>query len=113
MYSCHNRLFSNVLSQAYEIVAKHKHQRHVQWPLQKKNFAKRTENPNGPWGEYNPRSEERHVVSWVTQAKASDEQCCMLDSGANVLVTHGNQECRVRKANCTLVGHNETGCSDT
>ena len=53
--------------------------------------AKRSGNPNGPWGEYNPRPETTPRASAVVhlgslKAKASDENYCMLDSGANVLV---------------------------
>ena len=53
--------------------------------------AKRREDPNGPFGEYNPRPEHLPTTAAVVhlgslKAKTSDEQYCMLDSGANVLV---------------------------
>ena len=75
--------------------------------------AKRTGNPNGPWGEYNPRPEERHVVSAIVhlgslKAKASDEQYCMLDSGANVLVIPWKPGMKGEKTIRTLVGDNKT-----
>ena len=51
--------------------------------------AKRTGNPNGPWGEYSPRPENIPKASAAVhlgslKAKTSDEHYCMLDSGANV-----------------------------
>ena len=58
--------------------------------------AKRRGDPNGPFGEYNPRPEDPPTIAAVVhlgslKAKTSDEECCMLDSGANVLVMRGNQ----------------------
>ena len=75
--------------------------------------AKRTGNPNGPWGEYNPRPEGHHIVSAVVhlgslKAKTSDEQHCMLDSGANVLVIPWKPGMKGEKTMCTLVGDNKT-----
>ena len=53
--------------------------------------ARRRGDPNGPFGEFNPRLEISPSVTAVVhlgslKAKTSDEQYCMLDSGANVLV---------------------------
>ena len=75
--------------------------------------AKRRGDPNGPWGEYNPRPENVPVASAIVhlgslKAKTSDEQYCMLDSGANVLVIPWKPGMKGEKTMCTLVGDNKT-----
>ena len=75
--------------------------------------AKRRGDPNGPWGEYNPRPETLPIASAIVhlgslKAKASDEQYCMLDSGANVLVVPWKPGMKGEKTMCTLVGDNKT-----
>ena len=75
--------------------------------------AKRRGDPNGPWGEYNPRPENLPIVSAIVhlgslKAKTSDEQYCMLDSGANVLVIPWKAGMKGEKTMCRLVGDNKT-----
>ena len=75
--------------------------------------AKRRGDPNGPWGEYNPRPEGLPIASAIVhlgslKAKTSDEQYCMLDSGANVLVVPWKPGMKGEKTMCTLVGDNKT-----
>ena len=75
--------------------------------------AKRRGDPNGPFGEYNPRPEHIPIASAVVhlgslKAKTSDEQYCMLDSGANVLVIPWKPGMKGEKTMCTLVGENKT-----
>ena len=75
--------------------------------------AKRRGDPNGPFGEYNPRPEHLPIASAVVhlgslKAKTSDEQYCMLDSGANVLVIPWKPGMKGEKTMCTLVGENKT-----
>ena len=75
--------------------------------------AKRSGNPNGPWGEYNPRPESTPIASAVVhlgslKAKTSDEHYCMLDSGAHVLVIPWKPGMKSEKTMCTLVGDNRT-----
>ena len=75
--------------------------------------AKRRGDPNGPWGEYNPRPANVPIASAVVhldslQAKTSDEQYSMLDSGANVLVIPWKSGMKGEKTMCTLVGDNKT-----
>ena len=75
--------------------------------------AKRRGDPNGPFGEYNPRPEGQPIASAVVhlgslKAKTSDEQYCMLDSGANVLVIPWKTGMQGEKTMCTLVGENKT-----
>ena len=75
--------------------------------------AKRRGDPNGFWGEYNPRPENLPVASAIVhlgslKAKTSDEQYCMLDSGANVLVIPWKPGKKGEKTMCTLVGDNKT-----
>ena len=75
--------------------------------------AKRRGDPNGPWGEYNPRPETDPVVSAIVhlgslKARTSDEQYCMLDSGANVLVIPWKPGMKGEKTMYTLVGDNKT-----
>ena len=71
--------------------------------------AKRARDPNGPWGDYNPRPESVPMASAVAhlcslKAKTSDEQYCMLDSGANVLAIPWKPGMKGEKTMCTLVG---------
>ena len=71
--------------------------------------AKRRGDPNGPFGEYNPRPETLPAAATVVhlgslKAKTSDEQYCMLDSGANVLVIPWKPGMKGEKTMCTLVG---------
>ena len=75
--------------------------------------AKRRGDPNGPFGEYNPRPEHLPTAAAVVhlgslKAKTSDEQYCMLDSGANVLVIPWKPGMKGEKTMCTLVGENKT-----
>ena len=75
--------------------------------------AKRRGDPNGPWGEYNPRPKIAPSASAIVhlgslKAKTSDEQYCMLDSGANVLVIPWKPGMKGEKTMCTLVGDNKT-----
>ena len=75
--------------------------------------AKRRGDPNGPFGEYNPRPEDPPTIAAVVhlgslKAKTSDEQYCMLDSGANVLVIPWKPGMKGEKTMCTLVGENKT-----
>ena len=75
--------------------------------------AKRRGDPNGPFGEYNPHPEHPPTAAAVVhlgslKAKTSDEQYCMLDSGANVLVIPWKPGMKGEKTMCTLVGENKT-----
>ena len=75
--------------------------------------AKRRGDPNGPFGEYYPRPEGLPTAAAVVhlgslKAKTSDEQYCMLDSGANVLVIPWKPGMKGEKTMCTLVGENKT-----
>ena len=74
--------------------------------------AKRRGDPNGPWGEYNPRPESLPIASAIVHLGSlkatSDEQYCMLDSGANVLVVPWKPGMKGEKTMCTLVGDNRT-----
>ena len=80
---------------------------------QKELNAKRSRDPNGPWGIYNPRPETTLAVSAIVhlgslKAKTSDEHYCMLDSGANLLVIPWKPGMKGEKTMCTLVGDNKT-----
>ena len=71
--------------------------------------AKRSGDPNGIWGIYNPRPETAPTTSAMVhlgslKAKTSDEHYCMLDSGANVLVIPWKPGMKGEKTMCTLVG---------
>ena len=75
--------------------------------------AKRRGDPNGPFGEWNPRPEGPPTAAAVVhlgslKAKTSDEYYCMLDSGANVLVVPWKPGMKGEKTMCTLVGENKT-----
>ena len=70
--------------------------------------AKRRSDPNGPFGEYNPRPEDPPTVAGSLKAKTSDEQYCMLDSGANVPVIPWKPGMKGERTMCTLVGENKT-----
>ena len=75
--------------------------------------AKRRGDPNGPFGEYNPHPETLPTAAAVVhlgslKAKTSEEQCCMLDSGANVLIIPWKPGMKGKKTMCTLVGENKT-----
>ena len=73
---------------------------------QKELNARRLGDSNG---DYNPRFEPAPTASAVVhlgslKAKASDENYCMLDSGANVLVIFWKPGMKGEKTMCTLVG---------
>ena len=75
--------------------------------------AKRRGDPNGLFGENNPRPEGTPAIAAVVhlgslKAKTSDEQYCMLDSGANVSAVPWKPGMKGEKTMCTLVGENKT-----